>query len=421
MSTKQFSLLQNFATRSNLMAFILVSEVAYLSVGLINAWYTQSTAEINHWLWMVVDPPWRPQDALYRIQPLWGMHYFGDLQDLLSSAAWANPWGSSPTQHLPVGLAIVSIFGVFGQGLTAASFIASSCALFFALIYVWTRGEPFSAKLVISVTLLPLNFSALFVLDRGNLLLIAIPLLGIAIHRLLIDEKEDIGTVMCLAIAVSLKSFLLLPVLSILFIGRKNQRAFLKFLAVTGAMNLILMYSYSGSVFQNFSTLVSTTVRFANNEPMETTLRSGSSFYRLSLELFNRWSLIDPEMSLLGILSGIIWLLLVITVLLMKRVPLWIKIVAAFSTVQMVVTGGPYVLVWGIMAALALPTKYETRDWRSPTIAILVTISVLITNLPIPNKLVISALAWTTIIVTVILCYSNTGLNLRKVKHQKVH
>jgi hypothetical protein len=126
-------------------------------------------------------------------------------------------------------------------------------------------------------------------------------------------------------------------------------------------------------------------------------------------------------MSLLGILSGLIWLLLVITVLLMKRVPLWIKIVAAFSTVQMVVTGGPYVLVWGIMAALALPTKYETRDWRSPTIAILVTFSVLITNLPIPNKLVLSALAWTTIIVTVILCYSNTGLNLRKVKHQKVH
>jgi hypothetical protein len=252
-------------------------------------------------------------------------------------------------------------------------------------------------------------------------LLIAIPLLGIAIHRLLIDEKEDIGAVMCLAIAVSLKSYLLLPVLSILFIGRKNQRAFLKFLAVTGAMNLILMYSYSGSVFQNFSTLVSTTVRFANNEPMETALRSGSSFYRLSVELFNRWSLIDPEMSLLGILSGLIWLLLVITVLLMKRVPLWIKIVAAFSTVQMVVTGGPYVLVWGIMAALALPTKYETRDWRSPTIAILVTFSVLITNLPIPNKLVLSALAWTTIIVTVILCYSNTGLNLRKVKHQKVH
>ena len=420
MKTKQYSVLQTFATRTNLISLILVVEVTYLVAKLINARYEQSASGLNDWLWKVSDPPWQANGTLYEIQPLWGTHYFGDLQDLLTSASWANPWGLSPTQHLPVGLAVVSIFGVFGQGLTAATFIAASCALFFGLVHVWMRGETVSLKLFTSITLLPLNLSALLVLDRGNLLLIAIPLLGIAIHRLLIDEKGDIGTVTCLVIAVSLKSFLLLPVLSTLFISRKTHKVFAKFLAVFGVTNLILMYSYSGSLIKNFNTLFSTTLQFANQEPKETALRSGSSLYRLSLEMPNPWWIINPEKIPIGIVSGLIWLLLVISVLLMKRVPLWMKIVAAFSTVQMVVTGGPYVLVWGTMAAFTLPTKNETGDLRSPTIATLVTIAVLTNNLPIPNKLVFSALAWTTVIFTIIVCYSNPGLYLRKVEHKKI-
>jgi hypothetical protein len=419
MNERHNSLLHNFATRSNLIAVILFLEVAYLSSGLINAWYTQSAGEINTWLWMVTDPPWQANASLYQIQPLWGTHYFGDLQDLLTSASWANPWGLSPTQHLPVGLAIVSIFGVFGHGLTAALFITASFLLFFGLVHVWTRGEPVSLKLVTSVTLLPLNLSALLVLDRGNLLLIAIPLLGVGIHRLLIDQKTDIGTVMCLVVAVSLKSFLLLPVLLVLFIRLENYKVFMKFLAVIGVMNLILMYSFSGPVVQNFMSFVSTTIQFANQEPTETALRTGSSFYRLTLEFFNYLPMIDPEMSLLGIMSGLVWLVLVIAVLFMKRVPLWMKIVAAFSTVQMVVTGGPYVLVWGVMAALALPTTYETKDWRSPTIAMLVTIAILINNLPIPNKLMFSPLAWTVVITSIIGFYGSPRPSRREVVSEK--
>jgi hypothetical protein len=421
MKVKQQLVLRNFATRSNLIALMLFVEVTYLVAKLVNARYEQSASGLSDWLWQVADPPWQANGTLYRTQSLWGAHYFGDLQDLLTSASWANPWGLSPTQHLPVGLAIVSVFGLFGHGLTAVTFIAVSCALSFGLVHVWTRGEPVSSKLVLLVTLLPLNLSALLVLDRGNLLLIAIPLLGIATHRLLIDEKEDIGTAICLAMAVSLKSFLLIPVLLILLIGRQNPRTFAKFLAIFGVMNLILMYSFSGSVFQNFITLFSTTIRFADQEPMETALRSGSSFYRLSLESLIRWPIIDPEMSMLGIMSGIAWLLLVIGVLLIKQVPLWMKIVAAFSTTQMVVTGGPYVLVWGVLAALALPTKNETKDLRSSTIAILVSLSILITNLPIPNKLVLSALAWTTIILAIIVCYARPGLDNRRNTNQKPH
>jgi hypothetical protein len=85
----------------------------------------------------------------------------------------------------------------------------------------------------------------------------------------------------------------------------------------------------------------------------------------------------------------------------------------------MVVTGGPYVLVWGVMAALALPTTYEMKDWRSPIIAILVTIAILINNLPIPNKLMFSPLAWTIVITSIIGLYGIPRPSRRELVSEK--
>ena len=268
--------------------------------------------------------------------------------------------------------------------------------------------------------LLPLNISALLVLDRGNLLLVAIPLIGIASHRLLIDEKKDFGTLLLIVLAVSLKSFLIIPVFAIIFLAKNRLKIYAYFLVLIGILNLVLMYSYSGPVFQNFFSFISTTIRYADHEAKLVALRSVSSTYRLSLELADRWQIVDSEMKLLAMLSGAAWLVLVISILLIKRVPLWMKIMAAFSTVQMVVTGGPYVLVWGIMAILVLPTESESKDWRSTTIATLVTIAVLISNLPIPNKLMFSPIAWTFVVVTIIICYGSHDLNFRKVKHKEI-
>ena len=311
------------------------------------------------------------------------------------------------------------MFGVLGHGLTAFVFISTSFGLFLWLVHVWTRGQPLSSKLNTSVTLLPLNLSALLVLDRGNVLLVAIPLLGIASYRILIEEDKGIWPVVCLAVAASLKPNLLIPVVCILFIGQKKFGASVKFFTIFATMNLILMYSYSDSLFSNFINLVSVALESLKQEHMQAAGRTGSSFYDLIQLTFNRWPMINPEMSLLGIMAGLVWLRLVIAVLVMKQVPLWMRIVAAFSTIQMVIPGSPYVLVWSVMAALALPSKYETKEWRSPTIAMLVTAAMLINNLPIPNQLILSSLAWTIVIGAIIIFYGSPRSRRRKTMHGK--
>ena len=402
-------------SRNTTIASMLIIQVVVIVAKLLNAWYTQSMEGINAILWAVADPPWQANGTLYQIKPLWGVHYFGDLQDLLTSAAWANPWGVSPTQHPPVGINLVSLFGVFGQSWTAPMFFAVSLFSTIALIHCWTAGETFATRVLHWVTLVPLNMSTLLVLDRGNLLLIAIPLMGIAMFQL--SKKFEVSplTLILIATAISLKTFLVLPLIITFVIGSNRLKTIFKLFITTFILNLFVMFSYSGSTIGNFSSFIKTTLNFASHEPAETALRTGSSLYRLMLEFVANRSFTDAFLSSLGLISFLMWMSLVSIVLVMRAIPVWIKLVVAFSSVQMAITGGPYVLVWSIIAVLAIPreihvegkgTGKSLRDrYAEVVMAILVSAATLVGNLPISDRLLLSATLWTVVLLSAVVLY----------------
>jgi len=402
-------------SRNTIVASMLIMQVLLIIAKLLNAWYTQSWGGVNGILWAVADPPWQANGTLYQIKPLWGVHYFGDLQDLLTSAAWANPWGDSPTQHLPVGINLVSLFGVFGQSWTAPLFIAISLFSSMALIHCWTAGETFATGVLHWVTLVPLNMTALLVLDRGNLLLIAIPLMGIAMFRLTKKFEVSPLTLILIATAISLKTFLVLPLIVTFVIGSNRLNTIFKLFLTTLLFNLFVMFSYSGSTIGNFSTFIKTTLNFASQDPAETALRTGSSLYRLLLEFVANRSFADVYLASLGLVSFFIWMSLVSIVLVMRAIPVWIKLVVAFSSVQMAVTGGPYVLVWSVIAVLAIPREIHVeskgsggtiRDrYAEVVMAILVSVATLAGNLPISDRLLLSATLWTVVLLSAVVLY----------------
>jgi hypothetical protein len=408
-------------SRNTIIASMLIMQVLVIIAKLLNAWYTQSWGGVNGILWAVADPPWQANGTLYQIKPLWGVHYFGDLQDLLTSAAWANPWGVSPTQHLPVGINLVSLFGVFGQSWTAPLFIAISLSSSIFLVHCWTAGETFAMRVLYWLTLVPLNMTALLVLDRGNLLLIAIPLMGIAMFHLTKKFEASPLTLILIATAISLKTFLALPLIVTFVIGSNRWNTIFKLFLSTLLLNLFVMFSYSGSTIGNFSTFIKTTLNFASQEPAETALRTGSSLYRLILEFVTNRSFADAFSSSLGLISFFLWISLVSIVLVVRAIPVWIKLVVSFSSVQMAITGSPYVLIWSIIAVLAIPREIHVeskgsggtiRDrYAEAIMAILISFATLVGNLPISNRLILSPTLWTVVLLSAIVLYLPSPLS----------
>jgi hypothetical protein len=424
MNKMSFPTIPLILSRNTTIASMLIIQVVVIVAKLLNAWYTQSMEGINAILWAVADPPWQANGTLYQIKPLWGVHYFGDLQDLLTSAAWANPWGVSPTQHPPVGINLVSLFGVFGQSWTAPLFIAISLFSSIFLVHCWTADETFAMRVLYWLTLVPLNMTALLVLDRGNLLLIAIPLMGIAMFHLTKKFEASPFTLILIATAISLKTFLALPLIITFVIGSNRWNTIFKLFLTTLLLNLFVMFSYSGSTIGNFSTFIKTTLNFASQEPAETALRTGSSLYRLTLESIANRSFADVFLSSLGVISFFIWMSLVSIVLVMRAIPVWIKLVVSFSSVQMAITGSPYILIWSIIAVLAIPREIHVESketdkslrgrYAEVIMAILISFATLVGNLPISNRLLLSATLWTVVLLSAIVLYLPNPLSKKE-------
>jgi hypothetical protein len=108
-------------------------------------------------------------------------------------------------------------------------------------------------------------------------------------------------------------------------------------------------------------------------------------------------------------------------VLVVRAIPVWIKLVVSFSSVQMAITGSPYVLIWSIIAVLAIPREIHVeskgsggtiRDrYAEAIMAILISFATLVGNLPISNRLILSPTLWTVVLLSAIVLYLPSPLS----------
>ena len=412
--------------RRNIVATILLIEVVFLSIKLVDAWYTKSVEKLIPIFGPVFDPPWQADGTLYISKPIWGVHYFGDLQDLMTSASWANPWGKSPTQHLPLGIGLISLLGVFGINSTFILFVAGMIVLFVFVIQTWMASETFESKVVFEIDMLLLNHSSFWVVDRGSLLFYALAILLLAFYRFLILNRANLTTALLIAIAVSLKTFMVFPLCFFLFVG-KNRVKFLGLVLIClTTLNFGAMYSYEGSIFANFERFISTTLNYGNEYVVSDTSQAGASFYRLVIEASKRYGLFEGGSPYLGPVSATLWLILVGVVLANSRTPIWMKLIAAFSTVQMVLPAGPYTMAWNFIPLLVMPkNKYANTKYveferfeqtkHSAILRVLITLAVLVACLPFDMRFWLSPLLWTLVLVWMALSRS-TLQNFRRFK-----
>jgi hypothetical protein len=102
----------------------------------------------------------------------------------------------------------------------------------------------------------------------------------------------------------------------------------------------------------------------------------------------------------------------------------WIKLVVSFSSVQMAITGSPYILIWSIIAVLAIPREIHVEGketgkslrgrYAEVIMAIVISFATLVGNLPISNRLLLSATLWTVVLLSAIVLYLPNPLSKKE-------
>ena len=174
--------------RSNYLSFILFAQLLCWLWILVDGMYSESTFQFSQISWIVRDQTWYSTEALYDEIPLWGKHYFGDLQIFFGFVADPSPYAVGRTinpQTAPFGLSFYSAIGFFGGVVAILLFLSLSLALPAFLIRVWLKEESLSVQIGAYCALVLVNTSALMAIDRGNILLIVVPIIGFLFYRIM--------------------------------------------------------------------------------------------------------------------------------------------------------------------------------------------------------------------------------------------
>ena len=348
--------------RTNYLSFVLVAQLLSWVWVLADGMYSESTFQFSHISWIVRDKTWYSTETLYKEIPLWGKHYFGDLQIFFGFVADPSPYTVGRVinpQTAPFGLSFYSTIGLFGGVVAVLLFLSISLSLPALLIRVWLKEEPLSVQIGAYCASVLLNASALVAIDRGNILLIVVSIIGFLFYRIMKSQSLGILEALLFATVISLKPYLIL--LSFFFIFEKKYRFIIQSAVIGLFLNFMAAFTYGMSLFRIVQTMFQTSFAYNSSESMVYNINYGAAAFKAVFELVKaiKGDLFAVQLfethPVATVLPGLLYLVVVLMITAKTTIPIWIRIISILSTIQMVIAASPrYDLVWSIVACLLI-------------------------------------------------------------------
>lgn len=283
----------------------------------------------------------RPQESVL------AGHYFGDFVQILQMNRQPSPYeileGYSPSQYPPLAHAIVLPLTFLSLRSAVAIYFVGVGLLFFAAWRIKNRTDQLSGW---AMVVLLVSLPACSAIDRGNLLLIALPLLIIAYE---FRRRGDGGVIITLCLALSIKPYLW-PFALALMPKEHRIRWLMQMATLIISMNLISVLLFTGSPAANLRNFL---------RALQVNQLMGSSRF---------------DHSYIAVLPGIVKLVIIVLGAIVTTYYMWLPsdvtlnwrvAVAAFSIVAFSPHVPAYQMVF-LLIPLLLFTNDETvelRDW----------------------------------------------------------
>ena len=326
--------------------------------------------------WKASDEPWVATGSAV-IEPLVGVHYFGDLLTFRSYGLVWNPYYESlalPAQHLPSGQLFAMVLAAIPIEILLIFYLVFSVAILYVAIRtlansilkisLWKYTQLF---LVFSVLSIPMIVD----FDRGNVQSVA--LAGTIFFFAYGLRGKWLVAILWLLFAASFKPYLV--IFSLAFLSKRNIRVHALMGLAFCSLNVLLMEAFSRSFLEGFSSMWEANAKFTSEFSIPFISNSGSlvgSAHRISefafgLEFSNKLLLevlwVVPVISLLLVVLGmLIWY--------RSHLPIWVRLMGALSIISVAQPGSAgYNWGWvGVVVIVFLVEKLKrepvaTADW----------------------------------------------------------
>jgi len=411
--------------RFAVIVFQLIAQTSMWIFVLAHGMYSEKPFDFSKISWLVRDTTWFSIQTIYRQVPLLGKHYFGDLQVYFGFVADPNPYLGDRVINPPIppfGLSFYSLLNVWSAHLGLAMYIALAVLCSALVTRLWLKAESLAIQATAYCGLVLLNTSVLMSVDRGNILLIVLPIIGYLFFKTLHFQNLSGTDALLFAIAISLKPYFALIVIFFVF-ERKYQFVFRTI--VYGLISNVLSATlYGDSLFDITRTILRSQTGYNNSDSLLFSIRFSTSAFRVLFDCANLFW--DREYAihffenshLMVSLPGVMYLALVVIICSRRKIPMWVRMISILSTSQMVVAASPrYDLSWCFIGALVLLQQSKKLDDVSTdsipgnemTIAIICATGFVIGGLPFEISKSLSPLIWMFMVSVVCVIYLNPG------------
>lgn len=406
--------------RSEILAALLIIQLISWVWVLANGMYSGKNFDFHRLISAgLEDRTWFSSETTYRGVPLWGKHYFGDLQIFFGWVADPNPYFNGLIPPIPpFGLSYYSLLNSWGPHNALIVYLALAVLFSALVVHLWLKTDSLSSQATAYCALVLLNTSALMGIDRGNILLILMPIVGLLFFKILNSQHLGRFDAFLLASAISLKPYLLL--LLIFFIIERKYRFAFQTMLIGLACNLIAIPMYGAQPIGIVRSLLWEQSKYNNSDYLEFSARWSSSAFRVLFEALQmsggrEFAIAElTKSNLLVSLPGIMYLILVIIICSRREIPMWIRMISIMSTAQMVVAATPrYNLVWSCIGGLVILQQHSHSkissepiiSRRELVIAFSCGVGFLVGGLPFAWGMDYSPLVWVLVISLIFVTY----------------
>lgn len=373
------------------LAVFVVSVISSLAL----LFYTQKDL-YSIWSFQVSDPPWLPPG----IAPtnIVGPHTFGDFQLPYTLALDSNPYGwSFYNVTMPLGFILFSILTILPIKTATFVFLIGGL-LFFAKVLRDYFGNSRNSLIFTNIFLF-FSLPILICLDRGGLQIIALAFMfkGLYLCNKKADTKSNFENVMkylYLAIAVSMKIYLIIPIALIMIIEKKTFEFSKKFLTIFISTNFVLSFFYGGPL--NVIRGLIQGYLFQTGESDPGWIYGGVSLSKFFASLYFYGHTFTESMAFATdfqnyvFVPGVLYILFITSLIIRQPFSKNYKIVISLSTVFLVtpVSGAYTLTVTSFMAALIFNDLSQFSSFRMATKLryFALTMVIFTSMLPIPTK-----------------------------------
>ena len=380
------------------------------------------------WTFQVSDPPWLPPG--YSPTKIVGSHTFGDFQLPYTLALDSNPYGwSFYNVTMPLGFILYSLLTILPIKVATLVFLIGGLVFFGKTLKDYFGGCRNS--LSYTIIFLFCSLPVLVCLDRGGSQFIALTFMfkGLGLH----NKDSKLGSkygefikYFHLAMAVSIKIYLIIPIVLIMIVEKKTLVFIKKFLVIFVSTNFILSFIYGGPLRVVRGLIEAYLFQTGESDPGW--IFGGVSLSKFIASLFFYNHTFSESMAFATVyqnyvfVPGVLYILFIFALVLRQQFSKNYKIAIILSTVFLVtpVSGAYTLIVTPFMIAIIFGDLHQFYSFNLRTKVRYLTLVLVIfmSMMPIPSKYYLTVIPglWVFhfLVLVILAVYDKAILIIRK-------